>query len=348
MPTITIQLGVDDVAMVEMAPRYENVVTGVTLTTASRNAAGKTIFGFQTAGDGARLVSFSGPEIGAFVPPDNLPSVAIRTTPVTGAWSEIKVLDADIAKAIAQYGDFTPGGGSVLYNMTYNYPTFNDFSTQYSALPSGVTIKNEAGGAATGNRFISGQMIDFLKTDYGAVETTLTVTGNIVGQWLGGRSAAPLLFQSLMSKIGVTRTGYDSPSGGTLVTQYSLSFSYQVQVINLSYPTLTTLYAKAAYEYLQPPANMAENMRRAGDFAPYEGQVMLNPKFPWANWIDNKLNVLNGGPELATAGALIESASVALQSGVVTLGLGNPARTSLNSVLARFSGASTKDNIVEL
>ncbi len=348
METLTLQLGVDDVGEVDLTPRSELRLTGVALATTARNAEGKTVYSAQVSGDGARLVPYSGPEVGAFVPPDNLPMVEIQTAPVTGAWDEVKVLDADIAKAIAEYGDFTPGGPRGLYSSTFETFRYADWATRYEALPFGVSVKNESGAVDTGYRFVSGQMVDFLKTDYNVVEKTLQVSGNIIGEWLGGFADAPLLFQSLMSKIGVTRTGFTAPVNGMLVTQYSLSFSYTVPAINVSYPTLQTLYAKAAYEYLTPPENLAENMRRAGDFTPYEGAAILNPKYPWQQWLCKRLNVVNGDADLATAGALIQSATVPLQSGVVTLKTGAPPRVPLNAVIGRYAGNSAKDNIVEL
>jgi len=349
METVTLQIGIDDVGLVDLTPRSELKITGVSLATTTRDATGKTVYGAQTSGDGARLVSFTGPEIGNFVPPDNLPSVAIQTALVTGAWAEIKVLDSEIAKAIATYGDFTPQGGFTIYSATSAQsfiPT--KFASSFDSLPSGLTIKNEAGVADTGFRFLSGQMIDFLKTDYGAVEKTLTVAGNVIGAWLGNASSAPPLFQSLGSKIVATRTGFDSPAMGKEVCQYSLSFSYTVQVINLSFPTLQTLYAKAAYEYLTAPANLAENMRRAGDFIPYEGEAVLNPKFPWQQFVGKRLNALNVDPALATAGGLIQGAEVMLQTGAVRLRVGAPTRVPLNAVVGRYNGASAKDNIVNL
>jgi hypothetical protein len=348
MGTVTLQLGVDDINRVDLTPRSELRITGVTLATTTRDATGKTLYGAQTSGDGARLVSYTGPEVGAFVPPDNLPSVAIQTSAVSGAWAEVKVLDAEIAKAITTYGDFTPGGGITLYSSNYTVPGWTVVAARYSALPVGVTIKNDQGAADTGYRFVQGQMIDFLKTDYGAVEKTLQVSGNIIGSWVGGVADMPQIFQSLGNKIEVTQTGYSAPTNGVLYTNYSLSFSYTVQAINLSYPTLQTIYAKAAYEYLTAPANLAENMRRAGDFIPHEGEAVLNPKFPWQQFLGKRLNVVNGDPALATAGALVQSLTAALLTGQVTLKVGAPQRVPLSAVLGRYSGASAKDNIVNL
>jgi hypothetical protein len=90
-------------------------------------------------------------------------------------------------------------------------------------------------------------------------------------------------------------------------------------------------------------------MRRAGDFIPYEGTVVLNPNFPRNRWdVCMKLNVGNATAELATAGAIIQRAEIVLLTGVVTLTMGSPPRVPMSAVVGRYSGASPKDNIVNL
>jgi hypothetical protein len=349
MSPVTFELGVDDVAAVDLTPRSELYVSGVALATTTRHPqTGKTVYGTQVAGTGAKLISFTGPEIGNFVPPDNLPKLEIQTTPLNASWAEISVLDTEIYKAVKRYGTFIPDGGVQLYNATYGTFAFINYAQKINQLPVGLTISDQDGQPASGYRLVAGQVTDFLKSDYGAVQRTLTVTGNVIGSWIGDYYKMPTIFQSLGSKIVATQSGPNNGTNGVIYTNYSLSFSYSVEVINLSFPTLTTLYAKAAYEYLVAPLNLAENMRRAGAFVPYEGEVVLNPKAPFGSYLGRRVNITNGSPDLGTAGALVQGMSVPLLTGVMSLRLGAPARVPLSAVLGRYNAGNGKDNIIQV
>lgn len=311
MDALDITLGKDAVEAIELNPRAEAQVTGIALAGASRNASGQVVFQSQIAGDGSQIVAVSGPEIGAFVPPENLPSTTIRTSAYAGrgyAWWALK--DAAVAAAIATYGDL--------------------LGIMSASDPIDLTGKYEV---------IEGEVKDFLKTDYGLVESEVHVSGWFPLQYTGagyGPAGSELLRQG---RLVVT----DAPAYLAIVY-----VDVTVPAVSISYPDLVTIYAKGAYEYLQPPSGMAEGMLSAANWLPYEGDVGLGPDFPWQRVMARRLNVLGAQTyDLRTAGALVQTATLRLSSGAIALRCGAPLRTSLASVVSRYQ-PSGADNIVQI
>jgi len=321
MDVLSLTVGTDPIASIELAPRSELQVTGISLASASRDASGATVYATQTSGDASHLIAVSGPEVGAFVPPDNLPVACIQTTALYSLpIAQYLALDSTMfaaAQAAEALGAVYGFGGGV-----YGIPV------------SGLAV-------GTGNyKIVAGQMVDFLKTDYGWVESTVRVTGWL-GWWYNPTNGYGSAVQALINahKGMMYSTGVSAA--------FSLYYDVQIPVVNVSCPAATTIYAKAAYEYLTPPAGMAAGMLAAANFIPYEGNVALNPGYAWTRFIGRRLNVANADTDLASAGALIQSAAVTLASGAVVLRCGAPLRVSLNSIVSRYS-SSTKDNIALL
>jgi len=179
-----------------------------------------------------------------------------------------------------------------------------------------------------------------VKTDYGLVENTQRVTG-----WLGWYYVAANGYGTGVQALINAHNALWNSSGG--VSVFSIYYDVSIPVINLSWPVLTDVYAKAAYEYLTPPVGMADGMLAAANFVPYVGNVSLNPGMVWQRYLARRLNVVNADPGLATAGAIVQGATVTLATGAVDLRCGAPLRSSLDSLVTRYS-ASTKDNIALL
>lgn len=318
MQTLRIQIGVDPVGRVELAPRSELKVTGFTLAGAARDAAGRLVYSSQAAGDGSQIVSVSGPEIGAFVPPDNLPMVTIQTQALEDmTWAQLLALDPGITDAIAAgtflYTGIGYAGGSYgIPACGFNYP-------------------------AARHRITTGQVLDFLKVDYGLVTASTRLRG-----WIGFYYDGGTGYGSYVTELKSRGLAVSYADASTHV--FAVLVDATIETINLSWPAATDVYAKAAYEYLTPPVGMAEGMLAAAGFVPYQGSVVLNPGFPLQRFLGRRLNVLNGDPGLAHAGAIVQAATITLATGAVLLRCGAPSRVPLNSLIARYS-PSSKDNI---
>jgi len=346
MAPLELQVGVDPVARVELNPRIDLQVTGIRLASATRNAAGKVVFSSQQAGDGSQIVAVSGPEVGAFVPPDNLPSVTIRTAALDNTM--VRTLDSGLS---AIYNQFTTIYGGISSYLT-RY-TGSSSSKVYDPIYFPATwYRDEAGNTVdpTGKYLVvSGSLPDWAVTLYGATRVTVS------GSWADGATgSAPTgtqaaVWEAIKSGGAGGHAGYanDIPGDSTAIHYASRQWSIQATLINTNFPTDTVVYEPGAYEFLQPPAGMAEGMLAAADFVPWEGQVRVNPGFAWQRVLARRLRVIGADPELATAIILTQGVSIDLATGAFTLRCGAPGRVSMASVASRYS-PSPKDNIVQV
>jgi hypothetical protein len=342
METIRCQIGVDAVARVELNPKTELRVTGISLASASRDASGKVVFSAQTAGDGSQIVSVSGPEVGAFVPPDNLPSVTIKTAALDS--TIVRTLDSGLSAIYNKFGGIYGAIGDQLVRYT-GTSSAKVYDPIY--FPS-VWYRDEAGNTVdpTGKFLVvSGNLPDWAVTKYGAIRVLIS------GTWLDSSTSGTsnAIWEAIKSggAGGYAGWAYDTPGDSTGVYYASRQWSIDATLINQAFAVDTMVYEDAAYEYLQPPAGMAEGMFAAADFLPYEGQVKLHPGFPWQRFLGRRINVLGADPDLETAGALVQAVSIDIATGTVDLRCGAPGRVSLASVISRYS-PTTKDNIVNI
>lgn len=340
METIRIQIGVDDIDRIELAPKTSLKVTGIALATASRDSTGAIVYSVQTAGDGSQIVSVSGPEIGPFVPPDNLPSTTIQTSALTDAL--VSSLDSGLASIKNKFAGIPGGVANILDRWTGT-----STSKVYSPIPfpDQVTF-NEAGTVVTYPAkyiVISGSLPDWAMDELGGVRVKVT------GNWLATTTDGTYTdaFNAMIEAGSGGLAGFEnSTSGDTTKIYYAaMPFAIELTMIDVQYATSTLVYARAAYEFLTAPAGMAEGMFQAANFVPWQGEVALNPPFPWQRFIGRRLNVAGGDPAMEHAGALIQGFRMPLDTAAVTLRIGAPERVSLDSVVSRYQ-PSAKDNIV--
>ncbi|BCU75978.1 hypothetical protein [Luteolibacter sp. LG18] len=341
----------------DFTPRPDLKPAGVIVSVAERGANGKVNFIKRQVGGagGGQVVAVSSPQLLPFIPPDDLPSVAIQTSPIVGGWAEAKVLDTAIAQAIANYGDITPtaiSGFDFLYSSSGGTGSTN--TTQIAP----AVIKQVSSGAAVAasswHRVTNGASLpDFLLTDYSIKNGAIQVMGVFRLQIYGEPFASvPNTLLALNNAGRVTwLKGY--PSGGTaILTNYYIHVDYTIDSAingpapNLGYTSLTTVYQKAAYQYRTEPPGLAENLFNAQNFVPWEGQISFTPKMPWRRWIGCKINVIHpDDPDMATAGAIVQSQSVNLRTGVVTIRCGTPMRVAMSDVTGRYRASRSTDNI---
>jgi hypothetical protein len=320
MDTLELTLGKDAVDTIELNPRSEAMVTGISLAGASRNAAGQVVFSSQVSGDGSQIVAVSGPEIGAFVPPDNLPSMTIESASFGSTMAECFVQDPFLAEAVAEHGSFPfQAIEDADYGLFPYYPLG-------LFLPSGKY------------RLVSGSVMDWMTADYNYVASEERVSGYLYIILTNGYGN---LGNFLISQ---GRAFFATGSGRS---QICVRVDYTKPCVNALFSPVRTIYAKAAYEFLTPPSGMAEGMLSAANWLPYEGDIGLTPDFPWQRTLARRLNVLGADPGLRTAGALVQTSTLRIASGSQTIRCGAPLRTSLASVVSRYSPSSS-DNIVQV
>jgi hypothetical protein len=123
---------------------------------------------------------------------------------------------------------------------------------------------------------------------------------------------------------------------------------YQLETINQSWPTLTTVYKPWEYDFLTPPAGLAANLVAAQNWVPWEGPVTLvADDCSGDNLLPGKYHIANGYQAQADMGAMARAVEHDIMRGRTTVELGAPARLDFGSLVARIR-RDPKDNIVYL
>ncbi|MFD0894186.1 hypothetical protein KBB96_09250 [Luteolibacter ambystomatis] len=343
----------------DLTPRRVLRLSGVRVTTATRNATtGKIVFGEDVAGTGARIVADSGPELLPFEVPDNLPSVAIQTSAIVGGWNEAKVLDAVIAQAIVAAGSDLVANPAP--SSDFLYTSNSSGASTDSATFAPATIKDSATGAVVTNTWHritnSASLPDFMLTDYNVRSSGIRVTGTYRVQ-IGGTAWAPNTTPAVLKALRytgrvTTLTGYISPTPGTgQTTNYYITVDYTIDGAisgpppNLGYPSLTTVYEKAAYQYLTPPPLLASNMLAAADFIPYEGTVEISRSIPPRQWLGTKINVHGAESGWKTAGAMVRQVDLDMLTNRTRLTCGSNVPVNINAVVGSYTKPDSQDVI---
>lgn len=124
--------------------------------------------------------------------------------------------------------------------------------------------------------------------------------------------------------------------------------TFTVWTTATAYPTLTTLYEEASWDFIAPPAGLAANLLGTQNFLPYDGIINLyEDEAGAANLMARKYNVAGALSAHATAGALPKEVQLGLNTGHTHIALGAPARFDYQSLVQRIRRTS-QDNIVQL
>jgi hypothetical protein len=127
-----------------------------------------------------------------------------------------------------------------------------------------------------------------------------------------------------------------------------MEVSIPVTLISASFPVLTRIYRKSDYDYISPPAGMAEGLLAAQDWVPWEGSIQRVSDEPSGeSFLGRKFNVMNAFPECATMNALAKSIVYDFSQGRRTINIGPPRRLDFRGLASKFRRAPT-DNITYL
>lgn len=310
--------GTTRVEAAEIQPRTDQRVQRVELKHVKRQpTTGKPMWASQDYGTlstathnrQVQIITISGPETVQIMPKDDFDTVKIRTQARQYA-STYFLLDPVLKDAQEKYG-----------GLTGNFPYIQD---------------------AGWYRIISGETAEWMRKDYGLKTRTRKVAMWVEGTYLsstglGGATA-------YLKSIGKLTT---FPTNDPVTTGFRLFVDFSMEQINLSYPNLTTVYKKWDYDYLAPPAGLAQNLRDAQNWTPWEGPVTLvRPDLTGYNGLRRKFNLTNSHPDHAGMDALVRSVTYS-SNRRVTWELGPPARADLGGLVNR-ARRNPQDNIVFL
>lgn len=259
-----------------------------------------------------QIVTVSGPEIAAFLPKDDFQTVTLQTTPAVLGIQSARTRDPVIRSAIETHGALN----YISFSASVPYPGWH--------------------------WIVSGETASWMEKDYGLKTKQLQITGWVKAVYddsagsggLGGGG-------NYLKSIGRLRVKNTSTSAA----QFELFVDFTQTVINLAYPTKTTIYKKWDYDFLEPPANLAENLRNAQNWIPWEGPVVVvSPALDGYNGLQRTFNLTNSHPDHASMNAMVRGVTYELVRSRVTWELGAPAKLDTGSLVTRLR-RSPQDNI---
>lgn len=359
MERLTLVAGVDDLTGAKLRPRSDVRVEGVKVLSAKRGADGKAIFSEDSIGTAKRpqIVTLSGPEVGGFSVPTNIPKMEIETAAVSGSWAEAVLLDSAIksAQGTTSLVDFSPFPGAGPYWVWTGSSSSGGSGISMTAIPFQSTDAStgEAVALAGWYRMSTGQMIDFLKTDYGLIERSIKIICQFYTAGMGTIddvcSAQPVVAALRDANRLKWNTGYNSNNtGASLKTDILIRAEYTVPSISLAFSPKQTVYPKAAWEFLQPPYGLPNNLFEAQNWLPWEGTLALGPKQAFRRMTATRLNILGADPAWETAGALVQGQTLMIPGGMVGLRVGAASRVGMSAVVGKFRSSSPSDNVYAL
>lgn len=106
------------------------------------------------------------------------------------------------------------------------------------------------------------------------------------------------------------------------------------------------LYRDADYSFISPPSGLAQFLKEAQDYVPYEGAVQIVEQDVGATrYRGTKVSVTNSLAEYSSMGALVAGESLDIKSGTTQITLGQAPRLDYRTLVDRIRKTS-QDNIV--
>lgn len=351
---LTYTVGIDPLGdATEIEPVYAAQVSGVTVTSARRNStSGATSWETQSAGAPAgasakvQIIPVSGPELGDFVPGDDIePPEDSGLVTDFDAWAKSEI-------AALQGGGAVVGPQS-LYRAWAYASAFNancgpdpDRGTVTEYVPARTYQNNSGQTLPTSQWEIWDGTIDSVPDGYSKVEGKVSFTWGYLhavqdpGCTYG--TAGPVIPPPAWV-AGVT--WYREMEGYLPAGFYRWYFS--AQEISCVFVQGSPTSPSIAYDYTQPPADLAANLLSAQSWLPWTGSIELVGQADGQNLLGRKYNLEGAWEPAARANALASEIEHDLSAETTRITLGTPARHDYRTLVNRVR-RSGQDNIVWL
>jgi len=360
MTSLTLTVG-NNVEASDVRPRLDQEVSRVELKYVDRvPTTGLPRWQTQNAGTNAlgkrQVITVSGPEIAAILPKDDFDSMQIQTV----EWNAIT--DSFVASRDSGLSSITASVGAVFGSVESSFIYYSgatsDNKTQVIARVPGLRRSSDTGAAFPGvtkHLVISATpLTEWAKKQLGAMP--VAITGTWVASWKdsirGVNAPWNSVFEAMTGGAVLYRSKWENGQESGSTKDYTadwLARPFQVTgfLINTAYAALTTIYKDWDYDYLTPPAGLAENLRAAQAWVPWQGSIkVVADEATGNNQLNRKVRLVNALPDAATMDALLKSVSHD-SKGRTTYELGSPDRTDFGSLVNRIR-REPADNIVYL
>lgn len=320
MSALTLTIG-DGVTECKIRPRLDLEVQRVELHSMKRDTNtglpkwARQAYGTAAAGK-VQMVPVSGPDVAVLVPKDDFDYATIQTKAANFGVSDFFKYDPVLKAAKERYGKFLG------YNASFNFTNWHDI--------------------------IAGDIEEWMKTDK-RLETAqgkkLKTKDLQVSGWVSGTYTNPGGLggcAGYLKSIGVLTWDV---GGSSSTRSFKLFVNFTVPVINWTFPKKVTVYKEWDYDFLQPPASLAENLCNAQNWVPWEGRIgKAADEVSGDNFMNKKIRLAGSLGACATMDALLKRVSQDIIGGRTTYTLGAPARTDFGTMVKRIQ-RQPADNI---
>ena len=368
MTAQTHTIGTDPIEKHDLYPRLETKVESVTVNSAARNATtGKTEWVSQTygpAGAGSsgaagkrQMVVVSGPEVDTFLPRDQFDTFQCQALPLTSTTAISNYIIANDPTLATLKRD---------YNLAFTMcaTVENIVSAYVTGLADGGWSLNTTAPALlskspTTNLYVvvsPDRVPEWMVTENKYTVTDATLQG--WAKYVAGPTFTPPAHWTDIEKRAAGSTWgypyYPAANGNATPNKYTyyafFQFSIPVQLISRKvtneFATLTDVYRLQDHDYVQAPADLAQNLLACQNWLPWEGYITrVFDEVDGAPMLHLKHHVANALPDCATMGALARSVSYDIMRKRRTITFGAPARVDFGSLAAKFR-RNAKSNIV--
>lgn len=359
------------VTSVDLNPMIELQVERVELPYVTRDVQGRTQFATQTFGTAAsplpkrQVLTVSGPELDTFLPNDLFDSYQIQTVTAASATDYVLSRANSLQEVAKQFG---------LTKLPLLMNT-DSSSFQYWTVRSSTSQNNPNSYTRTANK----RPVPVFKGVDGTLYSTTTykiITTDSPPEWLKEDGTPVLVEAEFTGSLyyihyyddGYNTTRYPKPAwydsagfnqdvfgpglytqpngGGREVLVSWVYFSIPVFITPTAYTSPTTLYRAADYSFISPPAGLAQFLKEAQDFVPYEGAVQIVEQDVGSmRYRGTKVSVTNSLSEYSSMAALVAGESLDIKSGTTQVALGQAPRLDYRTLVDRIRKTS-QDNIV--
>lgn len=308
----------------------------------------------QSFGSGSRsqLVVVSGNDVADLVPPDDFDSVKIRTGIGPLPDNNYVVKRAGTISSLITSNGYYGGIGS--YVSGYDGWQWSRIGAKYDSENFGPTrvLNLDGTTAATVGKYLllTNDQPDWLtKAPYKAKKVKLAGTWLGVWDWGDGDAVPPAGFLAWYKAASPEYRGdwwrdeppllppSSGPSGAVNRKWFAIPFECDGVLVSEQYVATTTVYRPWQWDYLEPPANLAENLKGCQDWLPWEGTIpTIESDVTGNNLLNMKIRVANWLPECAAMDALLKSVETDILNNRVTYTLGAPARVDYGSFIGRM------------
>lgn len=364
----TIDVATAPVDSIDIEPMIELQVSQVRLPYVTRDVQGRTVYQEQASGTAAtgkvEILTVSGPELDTFLPNELFDSYSIKTAlaTVTNGKRWIQDQQTNLVE-LAKKNGYTDGrfpwvlsngGGVTLFktaSTTSVKPSFSSFKAYGFPLLSLFSTSGVQYNLATSNIIITSDPPDWIESELGIGFKSATLEGYFIDSHNYRPAGTTIPLPSYWEEVGFEfqYSGYLTEINDPPKVIYGLKkFSIPCYIVTTAYTSTTTVYRPADYSFIQPPANLAANLKAAQDWLPYTGSITLvEEDVGGTRYMGTKISLTNTLPAYASMNALVAGVNLDIATGTTTIELGQPPRLDYRTFVDRIRKTS-QDNIVYL